>query len=144
MQQRGEWPGLLGLFNFGFSKNWDFSKWQQFAEIRDFWRFLRYLSLFHLYIDDIKPQNHDFSQKSRIRPQEWPVCWRTEVLKFDVDKSISESILDISIDISIYQIDTSIRYIKLQFSSLQYKIDFHEIYWLPKCHGRLYLSIITL
>ena len=26
VQQRGEWPGLLGLFDIRFSKNWDFSK----------------------------------------------------------------------------------------------------------------------
>ena len=60
------WLGLLGLFDFGFLKNWDFSKWPKWAKIRDFWHCSRYFRLFHQYIDDFELQNHNFSQKSKF------------------------------------------------------------------------------
>lgn len=74
MQQRGEWPGLLGLFDLDFRKIGTFRKRTIRAEISDFWHFLRNLRLSHLYIDDFKPQNHHFSSKIWISSTNVPMC----------------------------------------------------------------------
>ena len=59
----GEWLGLLGLFHFGYSQNWDFSKKAEIGRNKGLFLLLRYLMMFYLYIDNFKHQNHHFSQK---------------------------------------------------------------------------------
>ena len=45
-----------------FLKIWDFGPNKGYWD--SFWPFLRYLRLFHPFIDDFKPKNYDFSQKN--------------------------------------------------------------------------------
>ena len=65
---------VVGNFQFWiFEKMVFFLKRPQWAEIRDFWYFLRYLRLFHIYIDDFKPQNHHFLKKIFIFSKNLPI-----------------------------------------------------------------------